>query len=318
MATATANGQFTATFAGMKRLADLQVERARMETMSALESAGNEPTTNANEFANRNGYDPSFLSGLEIPLPKQTNGEDMRELRRGGTGVELKYQNFSIILSASRRMAMITACNIDGGKARSARRARAWSFDGRLDKSDQLGDIIYDNNILDRGHMVRRQDPIWGDKSDSANRDTFHFTNSCPQITGVNQGVWLELENYVLDHARADRMLVNVYTGPFFRDDDLEYKGALVPSSFWKVVAIIKEDGVPSATAYKVSQEQELSQLEFVFSSFKTFQISIQQVIDESGLDFSALVPFDGFSQHEAAHNTRLEIKLETPGDMRI
>ena len=315
---ATANTQFKATFNGMKRLADMQREQIQLETLETLEKAGSEPTSDANSFSNRNGYDPDFLNGLSVPLPLRADGTDMRELRRGGTGVELKYQNFSIVMSASRRMAIITACNIDGGKSRSAKRARAWSFDGRLNEDDQLGDFLYDNNIIDRGHMVRRQDPIWGDKSDTANRDTFHFTNSCPQITGVNQGVWLELENYVLDNAKADRMLVNVYTGPFFQEDDLEYKGARIPASFWKVLAIVKEDGVPSATAYKVSQEKELSQLEFVFSSFKTFQISIQQVIDESGLDFSALLPFDGFSQHEAATNTRLEIKLETPGDIRI
>ncbi len=315
---ATANTQFKASFTGMKRLADMQKDEFRQETLEMLEQAGSEPTSDANSFSNRNGYDPDFLERLNVPLPLRLDGTDMRELRRGGTGVELKYQNFSVVMSSSRRMAILTACNIDGGKARSARRARAWSFDGRLDKQDQLGDIIYDNNILDRGHMVRRQDPIWGDKSDTANRDTFHFTNSCPQITGINQGVWLELENYILDHAKADRMLVNVYTGPFFRGDDMEYKGARIPASFWKVVVIVKEDGEPSATAYKVGQERELSQLEFVFSSFKTFQISIQQVIDESGIDFNVLVPFDGFSQHEAATNTRLEIKLETPGDIRV
>ena len=313
-----ATTSFKASFTGMKRLADMQKDEFQQESLEMLERAGSEPTSDANSFSNRNGYDPDFLSNLSVPLPLRMDGSDMRELRRGGSGVELKYQNFSIVMSASRRMAMFTACNIDGGKSRSARRARDWSFDGRLDKEDQLGDIIYDNNILDRGHMVRRQDPIWGDKSETANRDTFHFTNSCPQITGVNQGVWLELENYILDHSKADRMLVNVYTGPFFRDNDMEYKGARIPAAFWKVVAIIKDDGVPSATAYKVSQERELTDLEFVFSGFKTFQISIQQVIDESGLDFNALVPFDGFSQHESATNSRLEIKLETPGDIRI
>jgi endonuclease G, mitochondrial len=309
---------FKTNFKEMKRLADMQKEERQQESLEMLERAGSEPTSDADSFADRNGYDPNFLSGLNVPLPLPLNGSDMRQLRRGGSGVELKYQNFSIIMSASRRMAMFTACNIDGGKPRTAQRVKDWSFDGRLDKEDQLGDIIYDNNILDRGHMVRRQDPIWGDKSEAANRDTFHFTNSCPQITGVNQGVWLELENYILDHAKADRMLVNVYTGPFFKDDDMEYKGARIPASFWKVVVIIKEDGMPSATAYKVSQERELSDLEFVFSGFKTFQISIQQVIDESGLDFNALLPFDGFSQHESATNSRLEIKLETPGDIRI
>src|SRR5262245_59534327 len=149
--------------------------------------------------------------------------------------------------------------------------------------------------------MVRREDPIWGSMAVAhrANRDTFHFTNSCPQMAGVNQRVWLGLENYVLHNARADGMRVSVFTGPFFSDDDLEYRGAVVPLSFWKVVAIVTENGRPSATAYKVSQARELAELEFVYGAYKTFQISVRQVIDGTGIDFSGLVNYDGFSEHE-------------------
>ena len=129
---ATANTQFKITFTGMKRLAYMQREQAQLESLETLEKAGSEPTSDANSFSNRNGYDPDFLNGLSVPLPLRSDGNDMRELKRGGTGVELKYQNFSIVMSVSRRMAMITACNIDGSKSRSAKRARAWSFDGRL------------------------------------------------------------------------------------------------------------------------------------------------------------------------------------------
>ena len=121
---ATANTQFKASFTGMKRLADMQKEEFQQETLEMLEKAGSEPTSDANSFSNRNGYDPDFLNRLNVPLPLRLDGADMRELKRGGTGVELKYQNFSIVMSSSRRMAIVTACNIDGGKARSARRSK--------------------------------------------------------------------------------------------------------------------------------------------------------------------------------------------------
>lgn len=287
------------------------------DQMEGLEAAGHEPTTSAEEFDGRNGYNPDFLDGWSIPLP---TGPDMRELKRGGSGVELKYRNFSVIMSATRRLPMLTASNINATEARRVPRIKKWSFDGRLDEEDQWGDEIYDNNALDRGHMVRREDPIWGDLESAreANQDTFHFTNSCPQMAGVNQRTWLGLEDYILQHAKADGMRVTVFTGPFFRPDDLEYKGALIPGSFWKVVAIVTDDGRPSATAYKVDQVRELEELEFVFAGYKTFQISIQQVMEQTGIDFSQLVEFDGFSEHESTTGQPVEEELDTLEKVRI
>lgn len=286
------------------------------------EAPGHEPTTSAEEFEDRNGYDPGFLNGWSIPLPKGIGNRegDMRRLRRGGGGFELAYRNFSVIMSASRRLPMMTAANINGLESRRVPRIDRWSFDGRLDKEDQWGDELYFNNQLDRGHMVRREDPIWGTLAlaKEANVDTFHFTNSCPQMAGVNQVTWLGLEDHILRNARADGMQVNVYTGPFFREEDLEYRGALIPGAFWKVVAIVTEDGRPSATAYKVDQVEELSDLEFVFAGYKTFQISVQQVIDEAQIDFSSLVEYDGFSQHESVSGQPLVEVIDSLENIRI
>ena len=57
---------------------------------------------------------------------------------------------------------------------------------------------------LDRGHLVRRLDPAWGESkalAKIANDDTFHFTNCTPQHENFNQsrlaGLWGQLENAV-------------------------------------------------------------------------------------------------------------------------
>jgi endonuclease G, mitochondrial len=289
--------------------------------LEGLEKAGHEPETPAEEFEGRQGYSPDFLNGWMIALPRATgsHASDMLAID-GNSEVELKYMHFSVMMSKSRRVPMLTAVNIDGSQSRSLPRIDTWSYDGRIDKSAQFGDALYDNNALDRGHMVRREDPVWGtlQEAKTANNDTFHFTNSCPQIAGVNQKTWLGLENYVLQHAKADGMRVTVFTGPFFGENDMEYRGALIPSAFWKVVAIVTEDGRPSATAYKVSQAKELQDLEFVFAGYKTYQISIQQVMKATGIDFSEVVPFDGFSQHESVTGEVMEEQLDDMSLMRI
>lgn len=285
--------------------------------MAETEKAGREPETPAEAFAGREGYVSGFLDGWDIPLPLAAR--DMLEVD-AETGVNLKYMHFSVIMSASRRLPLLTAVNIDGSQSRRLPRIDTWSFDGRLDKSAQFGDALYDSNALDRGHMVRREDPVWGslEEAATANEDTFHFTNSCPQMAGVNQRTWLGLEDYVLRNAKADKMKVSVFTGPFFADDDMEYRGARIPAAFWKVVAIVTDDGRPSATAYKVSQARELEELEFVYAGYKTFQISISQVMKATGIDFSALVPYDGFSQHESVSGAELVEPLEDLGMIRI
>ncbi len=305
-----------ATLAGMTRL----VDNAVAQRESVLAGVGNvaPPTT----FNRRVSYKPDFLTGWSLALPMATGATsaDMRKLRRGGTGVVLKYQHFSAIMSASRKMPMLTAVNLDGSKSKSLPRAQTWNYDGRLDEADQWGEELYSGNALDRGHMVRREDPVWGTPAEAimANVDTFHYTNACPQMAGMNQKMWLGLENYVLSNARADGMRVNVYTGPFFTTDDLTYRGALIPRSFWKVVAIVLPNGRPSATAYKIDQNKELQDLEFVYAGYKTYQVSIQQVINGTHADFSALVPFDGFSQYELATGTVLVEAIDDLSQIRV
>ena len=307
--------EYEATLEEMTRLGD------QMDAGESLEKAGKEPTTSAEDLEDRDGYDAEFLDGLKIPMPAVTgaHARDVQKLADGETA--LKYTHFSVVMSKERRMPMFVVVNIDGEESRRVPRTNTtWAFDGRLPKAQQWGDALYDNNALDRGHMVRREDPIWGTKkvADQANDDTFHFTNSCPQMAGVNQRIWLGLEDYVLKHARADKMRVTVFTGPFFSKDDLQYRDALVPLAFWKVVAIVREDGHPSVTAYKVSQERELEELEFVYAGYKTFQISVQQVIEATGIDFSSLVRYDGFSTHERRTGEPLTERLERPEDIRI
>lgn len=310
--------------ADLSRTAQLETMiRLGQSALEGIEAPGAEFVSSAGSFSGRNGYDPAFLSGWDIAMPLGVGPaeQDMRALRRGGTGVELAYRNFSVIMSASRRLPMVTAANIDGSEARRVDRGDRWSFDGRLDEADQFGEDLYANNPLDRGHMVRRLDPVWGplELARQANDDTFHFTNACPQMAGVNQRTWLGLEDYILNNARVDRMRVTVFTGPFFSDEDLiHHSGARIPLAFWKVVAIVTDDGRPSATAYMVSQAKELEDLEFVFAGYKTYQISIRQVLERTNVGFDPLIEYDGFSQFESARGVSLVEPLENLDQIRI
>jgi endonuclease G, mitochondrial len=158
----------------------------------------------------RQGYDPEFLgdSDLRVELPRMQRWmlEDTVRLNADRQKFCLDYQHFSVVMSRSRKLAIFTAVNIDGetvdlGVGRKDRdpdnpltggqdfeAADKWFYDGRIDVDYQLGNELYDETDFAFGHLVRRQDPIWGSKRAKriANDDTFFMTNCSPQHMKFN------------------------------------------------------------------------------------------------------------------------------------
>ncbi|MFN0299130.1 MAG: DNA/RNA non-specific endonuclease [Burkholderiales bacterium] len=268
----------------------------------------------ASHFKGRKGFDPAFISGFRVPLPRvigALKGDEAPLV--SGSGHVLHYTHFSSVLSKSRRVPLYTACNIDGRASVKVPRGNkdVWFYDGRIAIEHQVGEDLYEGNILDRGHLVRREDPVWGVSAKLANDDTFHFTNCAPQASAMNQKTWLGLEDYILQNARAHDLKISVFTGPVFRADDTVYRGVRIPKEYWKVVAIRTPER-PSVTAYLLSQAKLLADLEFVFGKYKTYQVAIKEVETLTGLDFGGLSQYDGFSNsavRESARWPRAELK---------
>jgi len=275
-------------------------------------------TTDPAMLADRVGYDAGFLGDFQVPWPV-ARGTLAPDILVVADGNRLDYLHFSVTMSVSRRMAAYVGVNIDGSATvKIGRTSDRWSLDGRIAPEQQIGEELYAGNGLDRGHLVRREDPNWGPDAQIANDDTFHFTNCAPQMSGFNQRTWLGLESYLLDNTRRWRERITVFSGPIFHEDDLLYRGIQLPTAYWKVVAFLDDDGKPSATAYMIDQVRELATLEAVFGAFKTYQRSIRQIERLTNIDFGELVKFDGFSNEEAATGTRIEAELRSPSDIRV
>jgi endonuclease G len=303
----------------MRRLGPAQGRQPAFE--SALEARRRPPRVTAPQaLADRTGYDPGFLGEFVVPWPTLAGmrSADVAVVE-GSADNRLDYTHFSVTMSASRRLALFVGVNISGADAvQVARGPDKWSYDGRLPVEAQVGDDLYADNLLDRGHLVRRQDPNWGEEAETANEDTFHFTNCSPQMAGFNQKTWLSLEDHILQNTQRWQERVTVFSGPVFRDDDRSYRGRRIPAAYWKVVAFLSDDGRPSATAYMIDQVRELGSLEASFGRFKTYQRSVARIEELTDIDFGALSQFDGFSNEERASGTRIETELQTPEDMRV
>lgn len=164
-----------------------------------------EKATNPN-YKGRNGYDANFVSSdnfkIDIEDLLKSQSKNLAPLLNPTETNKslLHYFNFSIAIHKSRKLCMMTAVNIDGNRLDPIKRENTkWIIDPRMDEKYQTGPAVYADNDLDRGHMVRRLDPVWGPNAAAANDDTFHFSNSTPQHKDLNQKTWLSLENYILD-----------------------------------------------------------------------------------------------------------------------
>ncbi|MBN9756926.1 DNA/RNA non-specific endonuclease [Pseudonocardia sp. Ae406_Ps2] len=238
------------------------------------------------------GFDQDFL-GVATPMPTLP----------GIDTVLLPYTHFSTLHRPDRRLAAATAVAIDGATLRQLERSDDWRLDDRLPAEQQAGPELYADNDLDRGHLVRRQDPVWGEPAEAATAesDTFHYTNAAPQAAAFNQDkqTWGGLEDYLLDNAGDnDRRLV-VFTGPVLADDDPEYRGVLVPRLFWKIGAFVT-GGALGTTAYLLDQTPELGDLAEPpagdpppLGPYRTFQVPVARIGELTGLDLGPLTAAD-------------------------
>jgi len=268
-------------------------------------------------FEDRQGYRAEHLGEFVVPLPDTAEiAADVLSVAGSPDG-RLDYEHFSIVMSKSRRLALFTGVNIDGSASVSVSRGGdPWAFDGRIPEAAQAGDELYANNDFDRGHLVRREDPNWGSTAGVANRDTFHFTNCAPQRSAFNQRTWLSLEDYVLSNTRRVRERATVFTGPVFRQNDPVYRGIAIPLAYWKVVAFIHDDGRPSASAYLIDHDVDLSEQTLLFGAFKTYQRSVTAIEGLTELDFGELHQFDGFSNEEDDRGEVVRRLINGPEDI--
>ena len=288
------------------------------------------------DWSNRKGYDKGFLD-KSVPLPtlsaeiKANSVEVPAQFRVNGDKHVLAYHHYSLVMNRKRRFAWYTAANIDG-KVRPQLPKRSgdkWNIDPRIDSPDaprfQCGEDLYSADKTDRGHLTRYLDVAWGTKDQAlkALADTFHFTNCCLQLSNFNQTTarWQGIEQFLLERkAKKDKMRISVLTGPIFKASDPKYKNikmeaaVRIPLEFWKVCALIRDDGTLSATAFILSQADITSLPGFeAFLDVKEVQVTVRDVENRTGLKFPVLRDNDHLATGGAPGTLELEGQTVIP-----
>lgn len=287
--------------------APAQLTAASPATTNVIGSVEKMPFHDTN-YENRTGYDPDFL-GVEVPMPKRINSRSLSKMANGEHIIP--YKNFSIINNKRRRMALLTASNVDASRekkrpepGRTYTRAalgemgpndrEEWFIDPRIPVEDQLSDQFYsrDRRAFDKGHIVRREDVNWGNSYEEvkmANGDTFHVTNCSPQVLGFNRsrsgGIWGRLENSILSQARTEKYCV--FSGPLMLADDPVFHGinngepieVQIPRAYWKIIVARTPEGELQTFSFLLAQDLSRVAFEFdVAEEFVPFRISVQEL----------------------------------------
>ena len=202
-------------------------------------------------FADAPGFDEEFL-GVTVRMPELSEAlMDAAAMRIDDpTSYYLPFMHFTTVMHAQRRLPIFAAVNIDGRRINPRKKPGrpAWSYDPRIDETQQPDDSIF-SDMVQRGHMGAREFMWWGkdDEALLADKHSFTLTNVCPQIGGFNGHLeWFKLERQLFQAAKGKKQRVNCFMGPVFsRSDQLyddlrsirssaaEGTGIRMPRRFW-------------------------------------------------------------------------------------
>jgi endonuclease G, mitochondrial len=292
---------------------------------SVFEKLGIRPTKPTHielEDMARSGYSPNFI-GTSISLPEAATAEVGNDLLQVGVRKVFDYTHFSLAMSRSRRFARWVAWNIDGGALRRLSRSGIQFIkDPNLPSDAQVGDELYENNALDRGHIARRADLVWGilAEANRANRDSFFFTNITPQHESFNRseahGIWGELENAIYEDVEVEDLRISVMGGPIFSGSDPVYRGFQLPKQFWKII-YFRQAGDPTikAKGFVLTQADLLNRLEVLeLPGFSVYEVPISRIGEMTGLS----LPLPGVVEGRPRPRGGRRTELERAGDGQI
>ena len=163
--------------------------------------------------------------------------------------------------------------------------------DESIEQGERATDNDYYNSRYDRGHMCPAGDNKWDALS---MRESFLFTNICPQNHGLNKYEWNDLEIQCRDWAR-EYGAIDIVCGPLFStigdQKTIGRNHVWVPEAFFKV--ILCRQGKPKAIGFIYRNEGKKQTREEALHS-------VDEIEALTGIDFFPSLDDDTESRIEA------------------
>jgi endonuclease G, mitochondrial len=160
--------------------------------------------------------------------------------------------------------------------ANDVQRYNKFQPDPDLAKGERAELKDYQGSGYDRGHMAPSADMKWDQQ---AMIECFYLSNMVPQVgTGMNQGIWKNLEENVRNWA-IDRGELYIFTGPIYEGaaKTIGKNKVVVPTHLYKIVY---DPNKNEAIAF-IMPNKELKS-----SDMPKYIVTIRDVEAKTGLDF--------------------------------
>lgn len=113
-------------------------------------------------------------------------------------------------------------------------------------------DRDYSSSGFDRGHLSPAAD---NNISDTANRESFLFSNMSPQLPSFNRGIWADLELWARGQAINNNDTIYIVSGPVFVNNlgKIGSNNVTIPGYFYKVLLKF-DNGSPKTIGFLLPQ----------------------------------------------------------------
>ncbi|KAK7166963.1 hypothetical protein R3I94_001381 [Phoxinus phoxinus] len=191
-------------------------------------------------------------------------------------------------------------------------------------KEMSFGTNPFNNKDYHQGHLAAAANHTW---CMEAFHDTYLMSNMVPQLSDLNSGVWITLENHCRNIVKKDNVRnVHVYTGPLYlrpskkkknesqSEDDHLYPsdpsreerlgGKVKPTHLFKVIIVENKDGTVKEpecyrmrntnTEYKKTLKKykaEMADIHDIFNFLSNYFTHIDVIEAQSGLKFKKRCP---------------------------
>ena len=209
----------------------------------------------------------------------------------------LVYEGYEVVLNEKMLIPEwvayeLTDQEVDGTNPRSNHFRTDPNFKGK-----QADDNDYRNSGWDRGHMAPAADMKL---TEQMMRESFYFTNICPQNHNLNSGDWKALEELVRDCANKYGSIY-VTCGPIVTDNKYGSIGqnqVTVPDAFYKVMLILTPNGYESIGFIMENKAGH--------KPLSTYALTVDEVESRTGLDFFPSLPDDIEAKIESTYSLPL------------
>lgn len=163
-------------------------------------------------------------------------------------------------------------------------------------KGGMANNSDYSRSGFDKGHMAPAADMKW---SNEAMKESFYFSNVCPQHLELNRRKWKTLEDKVREWAVADSAIL-IICGPVTNKKSpvIGKSRVTVPSKFFKVILSL-HGSTPKAIGFIFKNERAIAPL-------RNYAVSIDSIEQLTGLDFFSSLPDSLENEIESRIDTTL------------